>query len=168
MMRHRWLTAASAVFLVLTALVALAPLMAPYGSFTHLDGSAGYVDNVWLRDGLAGGLYLLGDFFGHREAPRSYTVNGSQMPVCIRDTGILAGLALGFAACRVLDERLSDRRLAAVGVVLIALMGLEWMAEGMVGDMPALRLLSGIGCGIGSSLFLSWLLYRDTQNHVRE
>ena len=168
MLRRSWLAAASAVFCILTVLVVLAPYMAPYGSFAHLDGSAGYVDNGWPGHGPAGLLYLLGDVFCHQEWDRSYVLNGSQMPVCIRDVGILVGLAVGFAACLLLDRRLSDRRYAVVGVCLVAVMVAEWTMEGIVGDMPVPRLLSGVSCGVGASLFLSWLLYRDNKNDVPE
>lgn len=161
MSRRQWVISAAAVFGIITALVILAPYMAPYGTFHGLDGSAGYIDNGWQGHGVAGVMYLLGDLFCHQEEARCYMLNGSQLPVCIRDVGILAGLFAGFLACIPLSSRVSDRRFAYAGVVLVLVMVAEWAAESFTGDMPVPRLLSGICAGVGAAIFLCWLLYRD-------
>lgn len=163
MLRRQWVLLATAAFAVILILIALAPFMAPYGTFTHLDGNAGYIDNGWLGHGPTGVMYLLGDLFCHQEMDRSYVLNGSQLPVCIRDVGIISGLVVGFLACWILDARLSDGRFAAAGAILVLIMVAEWTIEGFVGDMPVPRLLSGVCAGVGAALFLCWILYRDTE-----
>lgn len=168
MLRRHWVFLATAVFAVILVLAVTAPLMAPYGTFTHLDGNAGYIDSGWLGHGPAGVMYLLGDLFCHQEMARSYVLNGSQLPVCIRDTGILAGLVVGFLACSILGHRLGDRRFAYAGVVMVIVMVAEWTAEGFVGDMPVPRLVSGMCAGIGAALFLCWLLYRDAETDYNQ
>lgn len=168
MLRRQWVVLATAAFAVILVLIVAAPYMAPHGTFTHLDGDAGYIDNGWLGHRPAGIMYLLGDLFCHQDMDRSYILNGSQLPVCIRDTGILAGLVVGFLACVILDRRLGDRRFAYVGVVLVVIMAAEWTTEGFVGDMPVPRFVSGICAGIGAALFLSWMLYRDAETDYNQ
>ena len=137
---------------VLTALSVLlilnlaAPLMAPYGTFTGLDGLPASIDHGWQDHGLAGVMYLLGDVFCHQEMDRSFILNGSQLPICIRDIGILAGAVAGCALTVILINRLRGNRVLAIGVV---------------GDMPAPRFLSGIVTGIGASILLGWWIARE-------
>ncbi len=40
-------------------------------------------------------IYGFGDFNCHNKAERSWKINDNQMPVCVRDVGIFAGLAIG-------------------------------------------------------------------------
>lgn len=164
MFRRRWLAVAAVVSAIALALMVSAPFMAPYGTFTGLDGSAANIEHGWLGHGPAGLAYLIGDVFCHQQEARSFILNGSQMPVCIRDTGILVGLVAGFCACWLMDRRMSDRRTAVAGVLLVALMAAEWLVEGRIGDMPWVRFASGIAGGLGAAMFLSWMLYRDTES----
>ncbi len=163
MSRRLWLAAAAVLFSIALALMLAAPFMAPYGTFTGLDGTAANIDHGWMGHGPAGLAYLLGDIFCHQQEARSLILNGSQMPVCIRDTGMLIGLVAGFCASWLLDSKMFDRRWAVAGSILVAAMAVEWLVEGRVGDMPVLRMLSGIVGGFGAALFLSWMLYRDTE-----
>ncbi len=149
---------ASGAFL---ALVLCAPYMAPYGSFCGLDGSPGFIDGGWKGHGAAGSVYAIGDLLCHQQEARSFVLNGSQLPICMRDTGIVIGLTVGFASCLVLGRRLRDGRWAVAGAVLVILMGVEWAVETTGFDSPLLRTASGICAGIGAALFLCWLLHRD-------
>lgn len=164
-MRNRNLVAlAAVVFLLLLVLVIAAPYMAPYGTFSHLDGTPGAMDNGWMGYGPAGLAYLLGDLLCHQEWDRSYVLNGSQLPFCIRDVGILAGLPLGFAFSLLLGVRVADRRWAVAGTVLVLMMLVEWLAESQLGDMPLPRVVSGLCAGTGAATFLCWLLYRNPES----
>ncbi len=40
-------------------------------------------------------VYGFGDFNCHQKHERSWTINGNQMPVCVRDVGIFLGLTIG-------------------------------------------------------------------------
>ncbi len=161
MLTRQWIAAAAVVFTAFTVLTIAAPFMAPYGTFQGLDGSAGLIDHGWQGHGPAGAMYLLGDLLCHQQEARSYVLNGSQLPLCIRDVGIVAGLASGFAVAYLLHLRLTDRRWALVGAVLVIIMGIEWLAETQLGDMPVPRLLSGVSAGVGAAIFLGWVAYRD-------
>ena len=152
---------------VLTALSVLlilnlaAPLMAPYGTFTGLDGLPAFIDHGWQGHGPAGIMYLLGDVFCHQEMDRSFILNGSQLPVCIRDMGILAGAVAGCVLTVFLIDRLKGNRVLAIGISLTLVTGVEWCLEGVVGDMPVPRFLSGIVTGIGASILLGWWIARE-------
>ena len=161
--RVLWLAvAASGIFV---ALVILAPYMAPYGQFRHLDGVAGVIDGGWEGGGAASVMYAIGDLFCHQEYDRSYVLNGSQLPFCIRDLGILIGLPLGFLACLALRGRITDRPVPWIGAAMIGVTALEWCIETLFGlDAQVPRLLSGVCTGFGASLFLGWLLYREQED----
>ncbi len=106
-------------------------------------------------------MYTIGDIMCHQQEARSFVLNGSQLPICMRDTGIAIGLVIGFAACLYLDRRLRDNRFAIAGVVLVLIMGAEWAVETTGFDSPLLRTASGVCAGIGATLFLCWMLHRD-------
>lgn len=59
---------------------------------------------------------------------------------------------------------MTDRRVAVIGAALVAVMAVEWYAEGMVGDLPWIRFAAGAVGGAGAAFFLSWMLYRDTES----
>lgn len=143
----------------LLALVVSAPLMAPQGAYAGLDGTVGVLDHGW-SGGPAGAVYMLGDLLCHQRDAASLHLNGSQLPFCIRDTGILAGLFAGFCVCLALGSRLTSRRWGALGAALVVPTVLEWAAEWSVGDMNGLRLATAVPAGVGIALFLCWLLYR--------
>ena len=158
---RQWTCLGAAVSGAALAIIGAAPFMAPHGTFTGLDGNPGYIDNGWLGHGPAGLAYLLGDVFCHQEEARSLVLNGSQMPFCIRDTGILAGLVAGFLLCLPLGERVRDIRWALVGLALLAVTVAEWVAEHWTGDMPTARLVSGVAAGAGAALVLCWWVRRE-------
>ena len=95
----------------------LAPLILPSGTVPELSsranaidyatvdgwgsyGNAGKVNNTfaWSElDPYTGFIYAFGDLNCHNKAERSWFINDNQMPVCARDIGIFAGLAIGSA-----------------------------------------------------------------------
>lgn len=149
---------ATAAVVAMVIMVA-APALAPPGSYTDLDGSPSFVDHP--LDGILDVPYLIGDVLCHQQDGRSFHINGSQMPICIRDTGLLLGLILGLLACIPLSDRLHDRRSAILGAILLTVTFVEWIMEPRLGDMPTARFLSGVVSGIGAALILGWLLFRN-------
>lgn len=119
------------------------------------------IDGGWRGGGPFDFMYALGDVVCHQEAARSFVLNGSQLPLCMRCTGILAGLAFGFVVCTALGSQAGDRRIAVVGAVLVVVMAAEWAVETTGFDSPVLRALSGVSAGAGASLFLGWLAYME-------
>ncbi len=159
------MTIAVTAFLgILAALFLSAPYMAPPGTFLGLDGSPMIIDNGWLGHGPAGLAYLIGDILCHQETARSFVLNGSQLPVCIRDTGILLGSLAGCAASCFFLDRLRGRKVLIAGVVLLLVTAVQWALQGTVGDNEAIRFASGIVSGIGASVILGWWIVGLTNN----
>ena len=90
------------IFFAVSAILAIAsfivPFLSPYGSFVNLDGTPGVIDHwdIWSsKDPFTMVMYLLGDIFCHQEMDRTVILNGSEMPMCIRDLGLLTGFMFG-------------------------------------------------------------------------
>jgi len=148
-----------AAFLILFTLV---PFLYPAGTFVHLDGSPSLMDHDWSPYGAGGLLYALGDLLCHQETARSFVFNGNQMPICIRDVGLLAGLVAGLFSCTLFKEKLSDKRYLIVGFVLLLLTLAEWCIENMTGaDPQALRFVIAIISGIGAAWIVGFAVYRS-------
>ena len=146
-------------------LIAVTPFLAPYGSFTHLDGTPGIMDhwNMWTSTNpLSGAVYAIGDVLCHQEMSRSFMLNGSQTAVCARDLSVLIGVFAGLVIAAIASGRImSDRRTLCVSAVLIMTMVVEWIAEHLTGaDVLALRVITGILAGIGIALLLDMYLIR--------
>lgn len=156
--RSGFVAVAALIMVVLAALMFASPFLSPYGAYTGLDGNVGFIDHDWGANDL---MYLLGDLFCHQEDSRCLHLNGSQLPFCLRDMGIMTGLAAGFVASYLIGPRMRDRRFAYAAVVLVLTTLAEWVAEGFVGDMPVPRTATGFMAGFGAALFLVWLLYKD-------
>ncbi len=152
----------SAFILIMTV---AAPIILPYGTMTSLDGDPGILDGGWEGHGAWGIIYALGDLMCHQDESRSFILNGSQMPMCMREIGFIIGLVVGFMACLFLEERLRGHPTPILGAALLIIMVLEWLMESGY-DWPIPRTSSGILAGIGASLIIGWLIYRDDAYNV--
>lgn len=146
---------------ILLLMFLTAPYLAPYGTFYGLDGSPGLMDGGWKGHGFASMVYAFGDILCHQQTSRSFILNGSQMPVCIRDTGIIVGFFLMCFVCMILNRRIADNRFAVIGATLIVLMAIEWAVETTGFNSVPLRFLSGCLAGAGVVLLLNWQLFRN-------
>ncbi len=94
------------LFLLITSLtwsllLYLTPLSLAPETVKDLDGRANQIDYISLWNGLPLPqriVYILGDLNCHQNYNRSFVVNGNQMPVCSRDTGIFIGCNIGIAS----------------------------------------------------------------------
>lgn len=85
----------SSVFFILIILSAFSQ---PASTITNLTGRVGIVDNQQLIDSLPipwNFIYEFGDRWCHQISDRSFSLNGNQLPVCMRCVGIFAGIPLG-------------------------------------------------------------------------
>jgi len=126
-------------------------------------------------------IYAFGDLNCHNKHERSWSINGNQMPVCVRDVGIFAGLALGgFIYSRrgvnrwtirdtflsvLPDEQLNpiyrkNRRtmlFIAIGAICVIPMAVDGFTQ-LLTDREStafLRLVTGIPFGLGLGLFFA-------------
>ena len=150
MERKNMILAFGAAVAAFTLIVILSPFMYGFGTVAGLDGIPGSIDNTW---NLTAVQYALGDIFCHQEMSRSFVFNGNQMPFCIRDTGIFAGLGIGLIASVPYNKK-TGRTAVYAGLVLICVTAIEWLAELYVGDMPDIRFVSGICAGLGASMLV--------------
>lgn len=154
-----------AFFSLLCIFIFAAPFAAPYGSFTGLDGTPGIIDHgdLWSRQNIFAGLmYGFGDLICHQEQARSLILNGSEMPVCIRDLAIFIGVAIGSLICT-LFERSSAMETYAVPyfIASCALMLADWCIQHFMSlNVPFTRAVTGLLFGSAIAVILSYLINR--------
>ena len=183
----RWVGGISFFFLVSFF---LAPALAESGTIVELSGRANMLDYhkendqnfTWTElNFYSAPIYAFGDLNCHNKHERSWSINGNQMPVCVRDLGIFAGLALGgFVYSRygvnrwtvrdtflsiLPDAKLkpiyqSNRRTMAfvlIGLVCVVPMALDGFTQ-LLTDREStafLRLATGLPFGFGLGLFFA-------------
>ena len=106
----------------------------------------------WLDHGLWAGMC-------HQDDARSFAWSGNSMPLCGRCTGILAGFLLARVFYRPADVSL---KLMAISWGLMLSMILEWKLshEAVFLSSNLVRLITGIGFGVGYLLFFHLGLLR--------
>ena len=183
----RWVGGISFFFLVSFF---LAPVLAESGTIVELSGRANMLDYhkendqnfTWTElNFYSAAIYAFGDLNCHNKHERSWSINGNQMPVCVRDIGIFAGLALGgfiysrFGVNRwtvrdtflsiLPDETLkpiyhSNRRtmlFVLIGLVCVFPLAVDGFTQ-LLGDREStafLRLVTGLPFGFGLGLFFA-------------
>ncbi len=156
-------------FSILASLIFLAPLTLPPSSATDLSGKVGVMDNQKTIDGmnpLAQVIYTIGDWNCHQIASRSLFLNGNEMPICARDTGILLGAILGMALAIGLNPRFRWIYLV-LGLIPMALDGGLQLATSYQ-STNEIRLLTGAIAGIAASLLLSHLAWTSLSVSMNE
>jgi len=170
---------------VLTAFISLsifiAPLSLEKNTVGDLDGSAWKIDYGSRWDGMPlfqSAVYYFGDLNCHQKYYRSYSINGNQMPVCARDTGMLIGLSLGFfismfsskgrsieeTALHMFRGRVEGTgRLAALLAFLILPASVDGLLQIYTGyeSINPVRTLTGFMLGMGISIIASLLVLTD-------
>ncbi|MBN1390421.1 MAG: DUF2085 domain-containing protein [Candidatus Thermoplasmatota archaeon] len=84
--------------LLLVLSLFIAPATLEPGTVINLEGRANAMDyqDIWNDlDPFHYLVYTFGDFNCHQIEQRSIIINGNQMPVCARDTGIFMGILFG-------------------------------------------------------------------------
>ncbi len=147
-------------FSILAGIILIAPFTLPSSSVKDLSGKVGVVDNQKAIDEMnpfAQVVYTIGDWNCHQIASRSIFLNGNEMPVCARDTGILLGAIIGMALAIIFD--LKFRWLFLIlGLIPIALDGGLQLTTSYE-STNQIRLLTGMIAGISASLLLSHLAW---------
>ncbi len=170
--------------LLYTSSLFIAPLTMEPGTVEGLDGAANRVSNMELWKELSpyhAAVYTFSDFNCHQMHERSYYINGNQMPVCARCTGIFIGLTLGFFMMMFITprkdykdmllgllpfktERLSQMKkrlvMVAVGAALLSPMAADGFIQ-LLSDYESnnpLRTVTGVLGGVVFALLMSALL----------
>ena len=156
---RRFLFVFFAVSALLTLSLFLVPFLSPYGTFADLDGRPGVIDHwdIWSKeDPFTMVLYLLGDIFCHQQMSRTIVLNGSEMPVCIRDLGLLMGFMFGclFTSLK-FGHPAIYRHARAYVVISFLLIFADWTIQHAFDlNVPFTRMATGLLAGAGFSLIL--------------
>ena len=127
-----------------------------------LDGSVGIIDHGGLFDTLAfpfREIYLFGDYGCHQQMARSFVISGSQMPLCIRETSLIIGVAVGGILLQFIHS-MPVKRLMIIALVLTPLTFIE-IAIKTVFNSLFLCSLTSILSGCGAMLILYCILQAE-------
>ena len=145
--------ASALVFGIALALFILVPVACTYGEVDGLDGTPVVMDypDLWASlDPVSCVTYAVGDILCHQDSARSFHINGSQLPICVRDVSALAGLFAGMLLTFRIGMYTSDRRFCIP--FLIASFGLM-IADVVIQNVLSLnvvptRVITGMLCGL--------------------
>ena len=152
-------TVFAAIFIIFLLLIFIAPLTLPSGSIDDLDGSVGTIDNmstISQMNPFAAVAYILGDMNCHQMTLNSYYINGNEMPVCVRDTGIFLGLAAGMLISLIFSPKFKWAALIILILPIIIDGGAQMISDYV--SFNELRLVTGILGGLGASYLLGHII----------
>lgn len=161
------------VFLTSAVLVLFisVPLILPYGQVTGLDGTPLIMDyaHIWSEmDAVSALTYGFGDILCHQEFERSVTLNGSQMPVCVRDLFIILGFLIG-SVCHLIRRKEIPCRHAVVAVLAsVAIMLADHTVQLVFGlNVPSTRAITGFLVGYAVSVAVEcWFQHHEWNAHA--
>lgn len=102
------------ISLVWTVALFLAPATLAPGEVTDLEGRANALDfqDKWAElPPFQHAVYLIGDIECHQISNRTLYINGNQMPVCARDTGVFLFATIGLLVALVIRPYPSASRM---------------------------------------------------------
>lgn len=149
------------------ALILVPPMVVPDGVAASIDGRVGRMDHadIWVSmDPICGFVYSVGDLLCHQMGDRSYWISGNQMPVCVREFGMIAGALIGMVMSQLLVRRVDSNLRATFVVAFVIMMGtpVEYAYAVITGaDVGmGLVLLSGAMSGFGFAFVLQCIMSR--------
>ena len=148
--RIRW--GLIAFFSLALALFIIAPLLCDPGAVNGLDGTPvvpDYFDLWGTLNPLSGTVYAIGDILCHQSAEWSFELNGSQMPICVRDISALAGLVAGLLISVRFGEHTSRPKFCIPFLIVsFALMIADVVIQNVYGlNVFSARIVTGLMCG---------------------
>lgn len=139
-------------------------LLNPTGSISNLDGIIGKIDHgtLWnTLDPISNLFYTIGYYCCHQEGARSLSLNGNQMPICIREIFLLLGMAVGFLILST-HTVLPAKERFILCTVLILITPMEWGIEHYLGfSSQAVRAIVSVITGFAFAGFLSAILEKE-------
>ena len=153
-----------AISAIMVMLMFIVPFISPYASFIDLDGQPGVMDHwdIWSeKDPVTMILYSFGDIFCHQQMGRTIILNGSEMPVCIRDLGLLMGFMIGcFISTAWFGNPSIYRNARTYVIISFLLIFTDWLIQYIFElNIPFTRMTTGLLAGAGFSLILyCWVI----------
>lgn len=150
---------------IFTACMFVVPLFSHHGSFVELDGSPGFIDHwdIWSsKDPLTCFVYTFGDIFCHQEGSRTIVLNGSQMPICVRDLGLLIGLTIGSFMCFMYCYNKHILDIVKIFVPLsFMFIVIDWLTQHFfLLNIFSTRAITGFLFGVGLAMMIYYWLIR--------
>lgn len=145
------------VTLIAIAVIFIAPFTEPYGTFMGLDGSVAVFDhNDWNGNLISNFAYTVGDFMCHQTESRSIILNGSQLPVCLRDVCILFGFAIGLGMSFLIPDRvIASPAFRYIAIIFLASVLLDWGIQYTTSfDSEFTRATTGLLAGIALAIIV--------------
>ncbi len=151
-----------AFFALVLALFVYAPFMIEDGAVDGLEGGhpvePDYFDLWGDLNPAAGSIYGLGDILCHQDSSRSFHLNGSQLPICVRDLSALAGLVGGLIVCALYGGHLRRYAYIMLAVSFSVMIADVIIQNALDLNVFATRILTGAFCGISVSAAMDrWL-----------
>lgn len=146
-------------FSMVLALFISAPLLEPYGAVTGLDGnpiSPDHFDRWSELNPVSGLAYAVGDILCHQMESRSFIINGSEMPLCIRDVSALMGIVSGLMIAIPFGNHTS-KRLFCIPFLMASfmLMGVDVVMQSSCAlNIPFTRVVTGLLCGLSVAFII--------------
>ena len=162
-------------FLIMSSFLAMcfliAPFISPYGSFTGLDGNPGVMDHwdIWSgKEPFTCVVYSIGDMVCHQEQARTLILNGSEMPVCVRDAGLLFGFIIGCSSLLTVEGQMFADRYGRPFVIISFLqIFTDWIIQRSFSlNVPFTRLATGLLAGAGFAILIHLWMRRAFYSDV--
>lgn len=166
--RSRVLSAVLFLALLWILAVFLAPLSLPPGSLRlAADGGANRLDNTAAYDDLhplVHGTYLVGDIECHQRPERSLLLNGNQMPLCVRCTGIFLFAVPGLLAAA---GARPDRSLSRTLLNVLPAAWRDWLERRVGAPVAAFLLVAAFVAPAALDGFSQLPGWRESTNVLR-
>lgn len=148
-----------------------APFILSHGEVNGLSGTPLIMDfaHIWSgMDPISAFAYGFGDILCHQEAERSFELNGSQMPVCVRDLFIILGFLAGLTFFLLSRYRVSVRGVAVFVLVATVLLFTDHTLQAVLSlNIPLTRAVTGFVFGVAiSSIVECWFSYFEVADRL--
>ncbi len=161
-----------AITSMVLALSIVSPIVMSHGKVFGLSGTPLIMDfgHLWSDlDPFSALAYGIGDVLCHQQCDRSIVINGSQMPVCVRDLFIVSGFLLGMVVSLVHRMELRIGRVALIVAIATALILMDHTVQMVFGlNVPSTRAVTGAVFGMAVSLAVEcWFQYYELDSHAQ-
>lgn len=154
-----------AILTLLLLLLITPAVVYPAGYFSGLDGTVGVIDHqdFWNSlDPVSKYIYQTGDLLCHQQYERSLIIHGSQLPICIREFSILAGIILGLVLIQLRSKSKDNniKRFFVIGLIAFSISFVEWLVKIVVDyeDSNEIVFTVSIISGMGFALMLNCII----------
>ncbi len=150
------------LFFIWILLQFYAPFAVPSNSILKLDGTVGLIDNqneIYNMTVPWNYIYSCGDVLCHQKLDRSFSLNGNEMPFCVRCTAIWFGIVIGLGFIIFYKINLDEKFIILIFLGLFPI-GIDGFGQlfGLWESNNLIRLITGVLtgfiCGIAIGIII--------------